>query len=80
MDLAAVATYPKCEGPKAAFDLFGNAYEWIDACSSADPSAGCQIKGGDWFSLAVDCTHGITQPRMETTFSRFGIRCCSDVK
>jgi formylglycine-generating enzyme required for sulfatase activity len=80
-DVAPVRSFGGCVGGfPGIFDLSGNAWEWEDACDSAEANANCQIRGGDCTEEPerVSCKVLQTGQRSMTEFDSWGFRCCSN--
>jgi sulfatase modifying factor 1 len=77
-----VGAVKSCEGrPPGLFDMSGNLYEWIDACSGtlgADDS--CRMMGGGFSSpdYELACSYRALNPRSHLV-PNIGFRCCSDL-
>ena len=79
--MADVGSFTKCNGYYAgAFDLVGNAAEWIDSCDQAggaDHTAdNCQLMGGSFLMSDYTCQTHVDYPRKDFA-DLFGFRCCS---
>jgi formylglycine-generating enzyme len=79
---APVATFPACASELAegtAFDLSGNAAEWVDSCQgTAGASDTCSAAGGafDSLELALRCS-AVESLRRDSTKATVGFRCCA---
>jgi len=80
--LAAVATFPGCEGYyDGVFDLEGNAAEWVDACVSDEGAEDlCFLMGGSYVFTADEsfCDRVPAEYPRRDSAAPFGFRCCND--
>jgi formylglycine-generating enzyme required for sulfatase activity len=69
------------------YDMTGNVWEWVDACSSyletGDPStAGCDVRGGGWIFQGWGDDEGKCKGAWELqraeAYAFVGFRCCSN--
>jgi formylglycine-generating enzyme required for sulfatase activity len=81
ISLAPVASSPQCVGGyPGLYDMSGNAWEWIDACTSGDITAFCSTFGGAYDSGQGEmaCLNQRWWTRTSTA-ADIGFRCCQDL-
>lgn len=76
--LQEVKSFPGCEGGfPGIFDMSGNVHEWVNSCTSDEPSGSCRERSSGFYenqSLA-GCAAARSHPR-DYRF-HIGIRCCA---
>lgn len=78
--LAQVGAFAKCKTPEGAFDMSGNAAEWVEECFGGDatkPDGECFVRGGSAFdeSSSTKCDRATSRAR-NTPGESVGFRCC----
>ncbi|MBN2191268.1 MAG: SUMF1/EgtB/PvdO family nonheme iron enzyme [Polyangiaceae bacterium] len=78
-DVAAVATFPGCEGYfEGLFDMVGNVAEWVDSCEGTEGASDiCPLLGGSIQEAKGSCPMYAYQYPRDATAGTFGFRCCS---
>lgn len=65
--------YPKCRSPSGAYDMVGNAEEWV-RCSEG--AYGWCLMGRYWADPKSSCNYVVTKHHPRWHFYETGFRCC----
>lgn len=74
---APAGSYPGCRSPSGAYDMVGNAEEWV-RCSEG--LYGWCLMGRYWADPKSSCTYVVTKHHPRWHFYETGFRCCKDMK
>ena len=69
--------YEKCRSPSGAYDMVGNAEEWVH-CSEG--TYGWCLMGRYWADPKSSCTYVVTKHHPRWHFYETGFRCCKDME
>lgn len=74
---APAGSFADCESPSGAYDMVGNAEEWVRCDAGVE---GWCLVGGYWADARSSCSYVITKHAPGWHYYEIGTRCCKDME